>query len=329
MARSRHASAAGWLASVGSVALWSLCAVALAEPDTQHSPNAPRAVVFTTPDGDARTPLDSAIATALTDLAIVSEVKRTGIDLVTVQLALDCVGETPKCLKAVTRQTDADELIAPALEQHGDELSLSLLRFDAKGNRLRRAVRRQPGSTLDSRTLALVPDLLRELYDLPKPHEASASPVEPAQPTAAVADAPEAGALPAPVVATPAASEESQSVAVPLAPLLIGGAGALTLGAGLISWIAMQDLQSEYDALPTDGPEDAREALQTYESGEAQETVTNVLLAVGGVAVAVAGVWLAIALSQDGPTRESQTAIVPLATPDGAALVWVQRGSGL
>jgi hypothetical protein len=94
-------------------------------------------------------------------------VARPGMDLNAVQLALDCVSETAQCLRTVTTQNSADVLIAPALSRTAGELVLTLLRFDARNGEMRRSLHRQQGQSLNSTTLDAVPDMLRELFDLP------------------------------------------------------------------------------------------------------------------------------------------------------------------
>jgi hypothetical protein len=240
------------------------------------------------------------------------------LDLVTVQLALDCVGETPKCLEAVAAQANVDVLISPTLEQEGGELVMSVLRFDARSHQLRRAVRRQRGETLTSETLALVPAMLRELFSVPEPKAADAS--NPA------VTSPETEA------SSPAKEEAAASSRrdLPIAPIVIGSAGALILGGGLVSGFIMENTNQNYKDQEIDDVPSARSATDKKSRGKTEEKVANVLFAVGGTALAVGAVWLVIELVQ--PERKEtaeQTAFVPLLAPDGVGLAFVHRGNAL
>jgi hypothetical protein len=191
----------------------------------------PSAVLLSTAGGHASArALDSVIGGALDELKVVNVVARPGLDLGAVQLALDCVAETPQCLRMVTTQHEVDVLVAPTLARISNELVLTLLRFDARSGKTQRVLKRQTGQTLSSDTLDAVPDLMRELFGLPpkpkvEPPVAAAAASEPAADSSGLQPM---EPMPEPPMEAPAASRS-----VPIGPLLLGGGGVLLLGAGL------------------------------------------------------------------------------------------------
>ena len=289
------------------------------------------------------------IGASLEDLHVVNVVARPGMDLGAVQLALDCVSETAQCLRTVTTQNSADVLIAPTLARTSGELVLTLLRFDARNGQMRRVLHRQTGQSLNSSTLDAVPDMLRELFDLPAKPKAAAGAqgasaagqqTDRLPPTAADVQLGVSGPE-APSSATESLPEApmeppSASRRVPVGPLLLGGGGALILGAGVVMGIVMKSSQSEYDRLVepmglggTITRENADKAVSQASTARTQATVANVLFGLGGAALVGAGIWLAVELTHRPDASYEHVQLSPLLGPNQVGLMLTQRGAGL
>jgi hypothetical protein len=348
--RSRRSSVRFAFASLAaSLALFGTLPVSA--QSKRPSNNVAPAVLLATAGGQASgSALDSVIGAALDELHVVNVVARPGMDLGAVQLALDCVAETAQCLRTVTTQNSADVLIAPSLSRTSGELVLTVLRFDARNGQMRRALRRQPGQSLNSTTLDAVPDMLRELFDLPpQPKAAATAPgAQPSgqqtdraqSPTAAGAAAGEPGVdQEAPAAATeplPEAPMEppGQGRRVPVGPFLLGGGGLVIVGAGVVMGLVFNSSQKEYDSLtdPMRAPisrTDADLANSKASAAKTQAVVADVLFGLGGAALVGAGIWLAVELTRRPDQNYEHVQISPLLGPNQLGLMLTQRGAGL
>jgi hypothetical protein len=307
----------------------------------QHQPAVnkaqnPSTVLLATAGGHASArALDSVISAALDDLKVVNVVARPGLDLGAVQLALDCVAETPQCLRIVTTQHEADVLVAPTLARISNELVLTLLRFDARTGKTQRVLKRQTGQTLSSDTLDAVPGLMRELFDLPAKVEAPAPKPEP-KPDLMPGDT---GAstfsepLPEPPMDAP-----SEGRKFPLGPTLLGGGGVMLIGAGLIMGLTVMSAEDNFNQSAASISEisDAEEAQQAVDrtngyrdTGEANAVITNVFLGLGSAVVVAAGIWLAVDLTSRPRHDDQQVKLSPMIGRHELGLVLTHRGAGL
>jgi hypothetical protein len=310
-----------------SFAIVALCAAGLcARASAQSKPALPRAVVLTTSGAQASSAgaLDSVIQSALEELDVVNIVAKPGLDLSAVQLVIDCVAETSQCLRAVTTQQAADVLIAPSLARTASELVLSFLRFDARGDgEMRRVSRRQPGQVLSSATLDAVPEMLRELFDLPPVPKPAETPA-----TAPSDTLPGPSPLPEPPMEAPSAQRGA-----PLGPLLLAAGGVLVIGSAAVLGATVKSSQHEYDKI-TQAPMPTRDqidqALDTRDSARTRATLTNVLLGVGSAGLVAAGIWLAVDLTRP-PERafDGSARLAPWVGPHQLGLVLTERGAGL
>jgi hypothetical protein len=330
-ARARSHFARLWLCSLLSLLV---AAPVIAQPSAAGAH--PSAVVLSTAGGHASArALDSVLSAALDDLKVVNVVARPGMDLGAVQLALDCVAETPQCLRLVTSQHEAEMLVAPTLARISNELVLTLLRFDARSGKTQRVLKRQAGQTLSSDTLDAVPDLLRELFGLPAKVETpppAPTPAEPAKPAAG--EGPINEPLPEPPMEAPSAERK-----VPVGPLLLGGGGVLLIGAGLVMGITVLNLESQYrDVTMTDlqslSRRDAEavvdQANDYKSSGETNAVISNVFLGLGGAVLIASGIWFAVELSKRPPRYEDQQVrVAPMLGRHELGLVLTHRGAGL
>jgi hypothetical protein len=280
--------------------------------------------------------LDSVIQGALDELQVVTITARPGMDLSAVQLALDCVSENPQCLRAVTSQHSADILVAPTLGRTSGELVLSLLRFDARSGQMRRVLRRQPGQSLGSATLDAVPDMLRELFELP-PKPKPAEPVATAPPAGDTRGESSSSTWPPPgsdaAEAFPEAPAEPPSdTRVPVGPIVLAGGGVLALGAAIVLGVTVSSAQHDYDAAVSGMPTRAQVdyAQGRASTGRTNAVVANVLYGVGGAALVASGIWLALELTKGSEdTHNESVQLEPMVGPSSLGLVFTQHGAGL
>lgn len=323
-----------WL---GLLALMGSVSSVAAQPTAAATAPAPAVLLATAGGHTSARALDSVISAALDELKVVNVVARPGLDLGAVQLALDCVAETPQCLRIVTSQHEADVLVAPTLARISNELVLTLLRFDARSGKTQRVLKRQLGQTLSSDTLDAVPDLLRELFGLP-PKPVAPPPVA-AQPPAAKPEQPTGPSaseltepLPEPPMEAPSASRS-----VPIGPLLLGGGGVVLLGAGLVMGLTVLSAEDDYEALTENtlklNPQEAEDIIDhangRKETGQTNAVITNVFLGLGSAAVIASGIWLALELSDRSPRYEDQVQLSPMIGRHELGLVLTHRGAGL
>jgi hypothetical protein len=323
------------LAALGAFACWN--AIGAAPVHAQNGKDAwrastksgtgqlPNAVLFSTAGPKPTVgPLDSVISASLEKLDVVSVVARPGMDLSAVQLAIDCVGETQQCLRAVAKQTQSQILIAPSVQTTQSELVLTILRFDVEDGQTRRALRRQPGTTLTSATLDSVPSMLRELFDVPEPAPqpaagATENKTSESQPS-------EETTLP-PIIEPP--QEPAASRPVPVGPLLLAGGGVLVLTGGIITGAMFSSTQDEYNTKKVANEADVSKLMDLKNEAKTQAVVADVLFGVGGALVVAGGIWLAVALSQPAPHEDWQTAVVPAVAPGTLGLAIVHHGGAL
>jgi hypothetical protein len=261
--------------------------------------------------------LDSVLLTQLETVAGVSAGARPALDLPAMQLALDCVGETPACLRAVTTQTATDSLLAPSVQVAGSETVVTLLYFDVRDGELRNVVRRHSGPNVQRTALDAVPSMLRELFGI-------AEPVAP--PPSAEPDpdpAPLDDAIEPPV--------EPSERAFPVGPVVVGGVGVLLIGAGVVLGLAANASEEDWLKAQVRNRGEIDDALEIHDRAQLQATLSNIGFGVGAAAIAASAVWLAVELSGDEPgpggmaARAPQLTLLPRLTPSTAGVTL--RGS--
>jgi len=248
---------------------------------------------------------------------VVNVAARPGMDLNAVQLAIDCVSETPQCLRAVANQTQTQVLIAPSLQNTSSELVLSLLRFDTSNGQMRRVLRRQPGTSLKSETLDSVPSMLRELFNIPEP--------QPQPPAVASDTTPHESETSLPPLVEPP-QEPAPSRPLPLGPFLLAGGGAIVLGGGAVMGAVFVSTNDEYNTKKVSTERDVSAVKDLEDKAKTQAVIANVLYGVGGAMMVAGGIWLAVALSQPAQRDDWQTAVVPAVGPGQLGFAIVHRG---
>lgn len=300
-----------------------IAALFVSRVHAEESSKTPRAILLDVggPPANAA-PMNAVIHAELEELHVVTVVAALGLDLAAVQLSLDCVAETPRCLKAVAAQERAQVVISPSLQRLPDALLLSVLRFDTRAGELRRVTRRQAGSIVGPELLDAVPNMLRELFDLPLLPA-------PKPPSVAKAELPPAAAKREPMTGPPAAARKSRGL--PAGPLVLAGAGVVSLAGALSMGVVMKESQKDYDRIrdSLDTKAEAQAAVDTRSRGKTEAAVANVLFAVGGGALASGIVWLALDLSGRKDKETPTLSLSPILGPSRVGVMLTKRGAGL
>jgi hypothetical protein len=223
------------------------------------------------------------------------------LDLPATQLALDCIGETVACLRAVTEQAQAQALIAPSLERAGGETVVTILYFDARGEgALRSATRRHSGDNVERAALDAVPGMLKELFGVSEPAPAPA-PASAQQPAAPLEPEPE--------------EAPAEATAFPVVPVVITATGVGLLGVGVAFGLMSQASEDDYAGIHVVTEADAEAADDKLEKARTQAVIANVGMGVGAAVIAVgAALWI-VELSDDEGGEEPRARIVPRIAP--------------
>jgi serine/threonine-protein kinase len=227
---------------------------------------------------------------------------RPALDLPSMQLAIDCVGETADCLTQAAKQAQAEGLVAPVVRKLGSELVVTILLHDARKQlSITGATRRYPSDQLDQ-ALDGIPGMVRELFGLQAPAVAASAP-------------PPEAAEPAPAAPPPPAASKP----FPVLPVVLGAVGVAILGAGVGLGIASHSTGNAYVATPVTDETTGNDALDKLHTARTEATLANVAFGVGAAALA-AGVVLFI-LQQHGSDDKADAAQamqqLPLATRTG------------
>lgn len=247
------------------------------------------------------------VMSALRELHIAEVQPEPPLDLEAVQLALDCMDESARCLREVAKRSGARVVLAPSFTQRAGSYELSILYYDSEGDEApRRAARRQAGAELAQATIDALPAMLRELFGV----EASSGSESAAEP--------EASPTPA-APAEPASAPASEARKLPLGPLILGGVGVAAVIAGIAVGAAMESTQHDYASRMVTTAEQAASADAARKRGESQALAANVLLGVGAAAILAGGVWLASGLVKHAD-EPAQASVAPMLGFDRAGL---------
>lgn len=274
---------------------------AISAPSLVHAQAAPTASLLSTAAsegvrGGLSGAVDRLLRSRLDALEVVAVQGSVALDIADVQLALGCVGETPECLAQVAAQIGVAVLILPNLDRAGDELVLSVARFDAADGQLRRAVRRARGDQAETEILDAIDGALRELFDLPP---------------AALEPDPDPEDVDAPAT-TPTRQPD------PVLPSITLGAGVAVLGAGIVTGVLHRGEADAY-AVPPSTAEDVAERQGHRRSAEDLALATNVLVVAGGAIAAAGVVWLLVELLGGGAPAQ-QARVTPFVGHEVAGL---------
>lgn len=269
------------------VVLWLVQLSAAAQAQTLRI-----ALFKSTSSSSELTPLAAALDPVLqAEVGRVQEVSIAALpplDLPSLQLALDCVGETPSCLSVASERSKVEGLLSPSLARSGGALVLSLLLYNPQDSSPLQVVTRSFASDAPE---AVVIDgaksLVRELFGIAQP-----APPPPQEPEPAAATEPPAEVAPsAPELQLTAASSDrppqSQSL---LLPIVLGAAGVAVIGVGAGFGVASNDSESRYADARVRSDADAQKAEDLLSTARTQSAIANVAFGVGAASCIAAGV---------------------------------------
>jgi len=292
---------------------------------TARAADTPRALVICAQCvTEADSAVEQSVRSALRETERFEVLPAASLDLEAVQLSIDCPEQSARCFGEAAKRLDARVLLVSQISRKGKTATLRLLYFDAAANREPSSVSREhTGRDAGGAWSEELPAMLREL--LPEAQSTAAS--EPAKASPTDGSETEASEATSPPVET-ATSDPAQSGtrdgtnALPLGPLLLGGAGLAVVAAGLITGAVMRSTQNDYAARRVDSPERARLAEEVRARGQTQAVVASVLLVSGVAAMAVAGVWFAMDLGRSDDSTDRATATLsPLLGAHGAGVL--------
>lgn len=256
--------------------------------------------------------LDAVMHEELNTLGHIEVSARPSVDLPAMQLAIDCVGELPECMRAVIEQAGVDALVAPVLRRGPDEsLTVTLIYFQAHNDEMKGVTRTLSGRNVTQAVLDAVPEMVREAFGLPEPATAPAAKNEDERPTAAPQDDLEP------------ADKRAKRLQI-VVPAVLGAAGAVIGGVGLGLGIAAKREEDEYARAPTDTRAEIDAALASFDRAERLALAAHVSFGVAGAAVLSGlGVWL---FTRNKPSKDgSQLTLTPTMSPSRFFLS-LQRG---
>jgi hypothetical protein len=286
------------------LALWQASIASVVAAQT----SAGRAAVLRSTDGS--TPpafadeIDGALLRDLRAITGIEDPMVSPVEYAEIQLSVGCSDETPACVETIARAATVSVFLVRELST-GEEgtVRLELRYFDSASTDPPRAVRREAPSASRDSLVAAMPSLVRELFGIP---EVVAAPAE--HPSTS-----QASPRPEPLGARAA------EVGVPVLPLIVIGAGAIVLGAGIVVGAFAA---SDYDAWkkrPIDSMVQAERANAELDDLETRALVANVLMPVGAIALGVGVALLALDVSDD--QEHARVGIAPI---EGGALVSVR-----
>ena len=264
----------------------------------------PSASDSSAPASELATELDPLLLAQLKAVVRVTPAARPALDLPAMQLALDCVGQTPECLRAVSAQTATDSLLAPSVQAASGELVVTLLHYDARSGALRSVVKRHAGEGAHRAALDAVPAMLRELFDIA---EGEAGEPEPEPEPEPVDDGTIEPAFEPPV-----------EKPFPVGPVIVGGVGAALVGAGVGFGLAANASEKDWKTRDPMSEGEVSDALEIEDRAQTQATLSNVGFIVGAAALTAGAVWLALELSSEEPAP--QVAVLPVLAPGAVGL---------
>lgn len=283
-----------WLTFLSS--LWVLAVVA--QPRVARADAALRVALFKTASDQPElkrlaAAVDPLLHSELGEIAGLQVAALPALDLPGLQLAMDCVGETPACLSAAATQSQVEGLVAPSLTKTDSDVVLSILLYDPnKTAPIQAVTRRFSGPRTDQQVLDTVPSLVRELFGVK----------EAAQPTAAEPQQPS----PLPSEPPPIAAEKPSLVL----PIVLGAAGVALIGAGVGLGFAAKGAEDDYAARHITTPTQASSADKKFSTASTCATLADVSFALGGAAL-VAGAIVFMLKRHGGNEPEPERAHGP------------------
>jgi hypothetical protein len=252
---------------------------------------------------DLAAALDPVVGSELGEVWTVQIASRPALDLPSMQLAIDCVGETADCLNAAARQADADSLLAPSITRDGEAIVVTFLHFDPHARSPHTVQRHYSGARIGEQVLSGVEDMLVELFGTNPPAS------NPSSGAAASSGTEEAPAAPPPPAAKPA---DEDSVGIPVLPIVIGGLGVVLIGTGTALGVMSKSSKDAYLRIHPENEREADVAMDHYYAARTEAITADIALGLGTAALIGAGVLLYWHLKDRGDRpAESSIALTP------------------
>jgi hypothetical protein len=252
--------------------------------------------------------LDPVLQAEVERLTVVSVGTVPPLDLPSLQLALDCVGETPTCLHVVVERMRVAGVLSPSLARSGPNMVLSLLLYDPKrGADLQRVTRSFPNEASDDVVFDGAKRLVRQLFGVVEPAPVAEPEPEAPAPTPPPPVTTEVAPAPQPMAAVPAPrSTRSQSL---LVPVVLGAVGVGALGVGLGFGLASNKTEVRYGTVAVMDDRDAETADDLVSRAQTQSTIANIAFGVGAASCIAAGV--VYFLQRGGRNEKARLALAP------------------
>jgi hypothetical protein len=213
------------------------------------------------------------------------------LDLASLQLALDCVGETASCLAVAAERSKVDGLVSPSLARSGAAVVLSLLLYNPQQSSAIRIVTRNfAGNASEVVVLDGAKILVQELFAqaaAQAPPPAAAPEPEPELP--APAATPEPAATTQTELQPPEASPSSGSPSQ-LLPIALGAGGLAVIAIGIGFGAASSGTETSYANTRVVNSADAQHATELLSTARTQATIANVALVLGAAGCVAGGV---------------------------------------
>lgn len=264
--------------------------------------------------------VDQALLRDLAELASIDHPTVSPVSYEAVQLAVGCEGESPDCLSSIAQTLQTDTVMVRRLEVDAlGATTLELIYFEVGGQREVASAQASVPAGSQAEITATTPRLVRELFGLSEPP--AAAPVAPVPLATQPAEtAPEtSNAEPQDAEHRDVPRDDAGSVGPWTWVMLISG--TVVLGTGIILGVTAA---SSFEDLKQTNPRtraDAEGVHRDFEPIEARATVANILMPVGGAALALGAVLLVLDLSEGDESAEHAASRVDLVPLRGGAVI--------
>lgn len=275
-----------------AVALAQTCpAHADAQQPAEGAASAVQVGVLRGTEGDASAfadDLDGALLRDLAGLGGIDNPTVSPIDYAEIKLTVGCEEESRTCLRSIAEMMQVHTLVVRKIHVDEGRGILTLLYFDAESSdEPARAESVVEAAAPGAQLVEAVPTLVRQLFGIPEPVEATAAaPVE--QEASSPGDP------------TPAADESDRGGQVGALTWVTLGAGAAALGAGIFMGASANGSFNDYKNTQIRNAQDVKTANAHFDDAESKGLMANILIPVGAVALGVGATLLVLDLTDDG-----------------------------
>lgn len=263
--------------------------------------------------GSVRGALDRIARSALDALGVAEVTGTLALDLEQAQLALGCMSVNAECLGSVAEENGVQLLLAPRLDDTGDERVLTITLFDSRDGSIAQATRRVATAEGNDAILDSVPGLLRELFDLP--------PLEEEDPALSGGNGDNGTGGTGDGTGGSGTGDTGGGTIEPPpedgigagGPILLGVGGAALIG-GVVAAILFKGADDDWKtaAMTVSTPEQAMDAADLQSQAQSRGRAATALLIGGGVLAAGGLVWLLVdALGGDDSDSDGELTLTP------------------